>query len=411
MTPPLHPEFAPIAFTSALLTLLPLPWHWRARNAATLSIIAWLLVSNIIFAVDATLWGNNVDIKARVWCDISTKLIVGANFALPAACLCICVHLEHVASGRTIQAVVADKRRQQMFELAMCFGLPIIFMVLHYIVQGHRFDIIQGYGCRPSTYYSIPALFIIWFPPIILAIIALAFAGLALRHFIIRRLIFASLLSASQPSLSTSHYMRLMLMAYFQMICWADVHSDFGRIDRYLGMEVPPYVQTAYYVGWWLIPVSTWVFVGFFAFGRDAVEEYKKCFVWIQNSVVRILSSTPKKDKLSSVVSSSPSPKAIYSFREKNLPATPTSVLKGSNSSTDDSTIFHTLPHALDIPPAFPVAYISDPERQHDLPAFSNTRLPLPLSAPTVSRVGILTPLPHPRRPRAQRKSRIDTGA
>lgn len=67
----MHPEFAPIALLSALSLLLPLPWHWRAGNVATLSIIAWLFISNIIFAVDAFIWGDNIDIVVPVWCDIS----------------------------------------------------------------------------------------------------------------------------------------------------------------------------------------------------------------------------------------------------------------------------------------------------------------------------------------------------
>lgn len=80
----------------------------------------------------------------------------------------------------------------------MCFGLPLLFMVLRayiqpfhllfissfhsdYVVQGHRFDIIEGYGCRPTTYFSIAALFIVWIPPILMAIAALIFAGLSLE--------------------------------------------------------------------------------------------------------------------------------------------------------------------------------------------------------------------------------------
>ena len=70
----LHPEFAPIAFIAAFSLLVPLPWHWRAGNVATLAIILWLFISNIIYAVDAIIWGDNVDIVVPVWCDISTPL-------------------------------------------------------------------------------------------------------------------------------------------------------------------------------------------------------------------------------------------------------------------------------------------------------------------------------------------------
>jgi hypothetical protein len=70
----MHPEFGPTAIISALSLLLPLPWHWRAGNVATLSIIVWLFVSNIIYAVDALVWADNIDIVIPVWCDISKSL-------------------------------------------------------------------------------------------------------------------------------------------------------------------------------------------------------------------------------------------------------------------------------------------------------------------------------------------------
>jgi pheromone a factor receptor len=67
----MHPEFAPVAFIAAFSLFLALPWHWRAGNVATLSIIAWLFTINIIFAVDALIWGDSTAIVAAVWCDIS----------------------------------------------------------------------------------------------------------------------------------------------------------------------------------------------------------------------------------------------------------------------------------------------------------------------------------------------------
>ena len=67
----MHPEFIPVAFLSAVLVLIPLPWHWRAGNMATLSMAVWLFISNIILGVDAIIWSGNVKITVPVWCDIS----------------------------------------------------------------------------------------------------------------------------------------------------------------------------------------------------------------------------------------------------------------------------------------------------------------------------------------------------
>lgn len=64
------------AFVAAVLVLIPLPWHWRAKNIATLSMIAWLFISNIIFAINSVIWAGNVMNVAPVWCDIGMLLII-----------------------------------------------------------------------------------------------------------------------------------------------------------------------------------------------------------------------------------------------------------------------------------------------------------------------------------------------
>ncbi|KAF6745594.1 pheromone receptor [Ephemerocybe angulata] len=317
--PKLHPEFAPVAFLAAFTLLLPLPWHWRARNVATLSIIAWLFVSNMIYAIDAVVWADNVRDVGRVWCDITTKLIIGANFALPAACLCLCLHLEFVSSSRMGNMTLRDKRKRQIFEACLCAGLPLLFMALHTIVQGHRYDIIEGYGCRPTTYFSIPSIFIVWLPPILMACVCLVLSMCSLRNFVLRRLTFAADLKIKNTGLTTSRYLRLISMAIVQMIwsivvtsytlyvttvgiplrpwtTWADVHSDFNRVDVFPAIITPKQLRNVSYGLWWMIPASTILFVAFFSFGQDAMDEYKKCYVWIRTKVFRI-PLTEKKSK------------------------------------------------------------------------------------------------------------------
>ncbi|KAJ2916348.1 hypothetical protein MD484_g4053, partial [Candolleomyces efflorescens] len=316
----LHPELGPVAILACLSLLLPLPWHWRARNIATLSIIFWFFIINFIYAVDAFVWADNVKLVMPVWCDITTKLIIGASYALPASCLCVSMYLEQIASLRMAQLTAVDKRRRRWFEAFMGFGIPLLFMALHVIVQGHRYDIIEGYGCRPTTYYSIVAIFLIWVPPLALAFGSVVYSALALRHFVVRRLTFAAHLQASNSALTTSRYLRLMSMAAIQMVGsititsyalwftsiamplrpwtnWDDVHSDFLRVDQYLTRFVPPALTRPFYVSWWFTPISTFIFVAFFSFGKDALDEYKKCFSWIRSKIFRRSESSGKSKK------------------------------------------------------------------------------------------------------------------
>jgi len=144
-------------------------------------------------------------------------------------------------------------------------------------------------------------------PPSFCADVRLA---LAFRHFILRRITFAAHLAGSNSALTTSRYLRLMLMSALQMIwsitvtsytlwytifavplrpwtSWSDVHSNFSRIDLYPAAFTPPMIVSSEYALWWMVPASTFIFVAFFAFGRDAIVEYKKCFMWFRTRVLR----------------------------------------------------------------------------------------------------------------------------
>ena len=193
-----------------------------------------------------------------------------------------------------------------------------------YVVQGHRFDIVEGYGCRPAIYTSIPAVFLIWVPPLAFSVVTLVFASMfldlrvsacadtsslaiALYAIVRRHANFAKHL-ASHSGLSTSHYIRLMAMAVIETAFsisatsitlwtatlntrpwtnWADVHWNFSRIDQYFTAYIPPVMVRYYYAVWWFVPISSYVFFLFFAFGRDATREYGACAQWVQRRALR----------------------------------------------------------------------------------------------------------------------------
>jgi hypothetical protein len=61
---------------------------------------------------------------------LATKIIIGANTALPLATMCVCKQLELVSSKRLVRFDHVDKRRRIIFDAAICFGIPLIFMAL-----------------------------------------------------------------------------------------------------------------------------------------------------------------------------------------------------------------------------------------------------------------------------------------
>lgn len=125
---------------------------------------------------------------------VATRITLGAASALPASTFCVAIHLESVASTRNIAVTRRDVRRRIIFEGIMCFAIPLVLMALRkfsvlvlfahsniqwvdFVVQDHRFDILEDYGCQAATYVSIPAVFIVWLPPLTFSCGTLIFSG------------------------------------------------------------------------------------------------------------------------------------------------------------------------------------------------------------------------------------------
>jgi pheromone a factor receptor len=67
-------ELPIFAFLAALLTLIPLPCQWRRGNVATVAIIAWAFVVDVVYGINATIWANNAFNAFPIWCDIGEEL-------------------------------------------------------------------------------------------------------------------------------------------------------------------------------------------------------------------------------------------------------------------------------------------------------------------------------------------------
>ena len=67
----LHPDYPAWTAVGMTVMILPLPWHWRAKNVATLALIFWLFIENFFVFVNALIWADNYKDVAPIWCDIS----------------------------------------------------------------------------------------------------------------------------------------------------------------------------------------------------------------------------------------------------------------------------------------------------------------------------------------------------
>ncbi|KAF8332027.1 pheromone A receptor-domain-containing protein [Cantharellus anzutake] len=303
-------DLTAMSFLAAVVVIIPLPWHWRAKNIATLTTMAWLFILNLFRGINTILWADTVVVKVPVFCDIGVFFWTASYWGLPASAVCITRHLAGVTSPNFTPSGRDEKRRRFWFEMTMCVFMPFVYAGLHFINQGHRFDIMEEIGCQVTTYFSWGAVWLVYFPSILLSVIAAIYASIAMYWLMQRRAQFRELLAASQSGLTTSRYLRLMGLGLTEVIgglglniyvlcteirlvgiqpwvSWEYVHWHFLAIHQFPKAIIVPELQVSNKGTSTIAPVAAYCFFLFFAFGEEAVSEYKKNWVWIKVHIFR----------------------------------------------------------------------------------------------------------------------------
>ena len=142
---------------------------------------------------------------------------------------------------------------------------------------------------------------------------------MALYHFVRHRITFAAVLQNSSSTITPNRYLRLMALAITQVIwqivltvfpmydnisfglrpwtTWADVHSDWLRVDVYTLDEFMPAYRTQMFLFFFVMPASSLLFFLFFGFGEQAVKDYRITADWIRCKVFRLPPRAPKQAK------------------------------------------------------------------------------------------------------------------
>ncbi|KAF9232484.1 pheromone A receptor-domain-containing protein [Melanogaster broomeanus] len=304
---PLYPIFAFLGF---VLTLVPLPWHFQAWNSGTCAYMLWVSLSCLVQFVNSVVWQGNVNNPAPVWCDISTKFLIGASVGIPASGMCITRRLYKISCVSSVTITRRDKRRAVFIDLCFCLGIPILVMALReclHVVPRHRFDILEDVGCYPSIYNTLPAYFCVFMWPVVIGCASFVYSALTLVAFYKRRLQFNELMS-SHTSLNTSRYLRLMLLATLEMLCtipigiysmyianvgvplepyisWANVHWGFSYVGLIPALEwaTDPGFRISVEMTRWLFPACAFLFFALFGFAGEARKNYTALFLKVSS--------------------------------------------------------------------------------------------------------------------------------
>ncbi|KIM26104.1 hypothetical protein M408DRAFT_10129 [Serendipita vermifera MAFF 305830] len=296
----MYPVFPIISAFAIVGCIIPIPAHWRAGNIATISLGLWILGCNIIFWVGTVVWHGNIANPYPIWGDIVNVYLAMFPTALASCTLCIQYRLWSIARARNVFITKKDKQRQKYVTWLLCLGLPMLVAVLHYVVQGHRYNIWEDIGPMIYTYNVTLAfpLFFIWDP--LICLISAVYGILTIRLFLARRKEFDAVLASGSSNVNKDKYLRLLCLAavsvvlhlplslwvilvnstaytVFPWISWEDTHSNYGRIayfTRFLISQTPD-VATQWSVTCWSVVLCGFNYFILFGFGEEAMKHYQ----------------------------------------------------------------------------------------------------------------------------------------
>ncbi|KAE9393918.1 pheromone receptor [Gymnopus androsaceus JB14] len=291
--------FSMFAFIGFVISVIPLPWHLEAWNTGTCLFMIWTGLACLNQFINSIIWNGNAINWAPVWCDISSRFMIGSAVAIPCASLCINRRLYYIATANAVIITKAEKRRAIMVDLAIGVGIPVLEMVVQYIDQGHRFDIYEDIGCYFFTLNTWVAYVLVVTWPLVIGCVSAVYCVLSIRAFMKRRSQFKELLSANS-NLNSNRYFRLMCLAGTEIACtvplscwslylnihaehiipydgWTVVHSDFSEVDQYPSIiwHLNPTLATALETTRWFVVMCAIIFFAYFGFADEARKNYR----------------------------------------------------------------------------------------------------------------------------------------
>lgn len=303
--------FSAFSFLGFILCCIPLYWHLEAWNVGTVAYMTWTGLACLMYFVNSIVWDGNAINWAPVWCDISSRFIIGVVVAIPAASLCINRRLYHIACPTSAMQTKAEKRRNIIVDISICVGIPVLQMILQYIVSGHRFNIFEDIGCFPATYNVTLAYPLVFAWPLVLGLISAVYCVLTILAFMKRRKQFQDLMSRNR-NLTYSRYFRLMLLAGIDLCCtvplsiysiylntaadpagvqpWislSETHYNYSRVIQYPRVLYSQNQDSlvSLELSRWMMVVCAILFFGFFGFADEAKKNYRIAFTSVAKSV------------------------------------------------------------------------------------------------------------------------------
>ncbi|KAG0143345.1 hypothetical protein CROQUDRAFT_66280 [Cronartium quercuum f. sp. fusiforme G11] len=154
------------SYTLAFLSSIPTGWFIFHSQSAPACLGIWVSLSNLIHAINSTIWRHDVINRAPLWCDLTSKISLIYSTGAICSCVCIAKFLAFAMSPGAESLNYSVKLRWDVGNYVFSIGFPILLVPFSFLYSPHRFALVRTIGCETSYTLTWPTFmfFLIWSP-------------------------------------------------------------------------------------------------------------------------------------------------------------------------------------------------------------------------------------------------------
>ncbi|VDB95781.1 unnamed protein product [Peniophora sp. CBMAI 1063] len=221
-TYPLYP-IACLLAAAMLLLLLLTSFVRQSWNLGVALLCFWLFFETLTDGIDSIIWSDNADVELYVYCDIVSHMQLITSIVKPMATLVITRRLYLITTLLSIEPHTKVARRRDLaIEWTLGLGIPLLVAgPIYYVVQGTRFEVLEGFGCTDAADSSILSILLIYswtvLPPLVSITVYYRVSAHVARIFY-RHSREINQFLRSNNSVSRANYFRILVLASIDIL-------------------------------------------------------------------------------------------------------------------------------------------------------------------------------------------------
>jgi len=288
--------FTVLCGIGVLLCIVPGIWHIQHRNIPIISLLFWLITSNLVSFVNSIIWVDPDPLESEAWvglgyCDVTIKITLAKSVGILASITALIRYLANIMKASTSFTTREARRQRLIQDCIICIFPPVFVMGIHYIVQPNRYIVYGLHGCKPSVHPSWLRMGLISIWPAVFCVVASSYSILLIARYIQRRRRVGSILQGS--GLNESRFIRLVLMSLI-ILCYATPLTFVVLVEDLKKPKIKYSWAACHWEHWdtipasyndqkakidhhYISPVTAFITFAFFGFGPDAMGMYRRC--------------------------------------------------------------------------------------------------------------------------------------